>query len=95
MTKQELDLGTIEAYSKKEIISIIEDYISNIYSLDDESIYVEYNDGKYFHLIGKEQFGTTTFKKRDIKKVVIDNGSAFQVNGEYKYRIENGCLFVD
>lgn len=96
MTKQEFEVGTIELYAKKEILPIIEDYISNIDSLDDESIYVEYNDGKYFYLIGKEQFGTiTTFKKRDIKKVVIDNGSTFQVNGKYKSRIEEGCLFVD
>ena len=96
MMKQEFEVGIIEIYTKKEILSIIEDYITNIDSFDDESIYIEYNDGKYFYLIGKEQFGTiTTFKKRDIKKVVIDNGSTFQVNGKYKSRIEEGCLFVD
>ena len=90
------EIGTIEVYTKKEILPIIEDYINNIESLDDENIFIQYKNGKYFHLIGKEHFGTiTTFKKGDIEKVIIDNGSTFQVWGKYQYHIEGGCLFVE
>ena len=96
MRKEELEYGTIELYAKKEIISIIEDYINNIDSLDDESIFIQYKSGDSFYLIGKDHFGSiTTFKNRDIEKVIIDNGSTFQVCGKYQYRIEDNCLFVD
>lgn len=89
------EVGIIEQYTKQEIVPILLDYLDNLDSLDDENIYVEYNDGKYFQLIGKEQFGDTNFKRTGIKKVIIDNGSTFQVYGDYTYRIEDGCLYVE
>lgn len=89
-------VGIIEEYSKKEIMSILLDYLNNLDFLEDESICVDYNDGTFFYLIGKEQFGDTDFRSTGIKKVIIDNGSTFQVYGDYTYRIEDGrYLYIE
>ena len=89
-------IGIIEEYTKQEIMPLLLDYLDNLDSLDDESICVDYNDGTFFYLIGKEQFGGTGFRRTGIKKVIIDNGSTFQVYGKSTYRIEDGrYLYVE
>lgn len=96
ITQDDKLVGIIEEYSKKEIMPILLDYLDNLDSLDDESICVDYNDGTFFYLIGKEQFGDTDFRRTGIKRVIIDNGSTFQVYGDYTYRIEDGgYLYVE
>ena len=77
----------VEEMSRKTALEYANDFIDGIeYSnqigqTSDMSVYVEYNDGTYYHNIDGDITGT--FKKRNIKAIILDDGYEYYIFGDY------------
>ena len=67
----------------KEAKGMINDcFINNReYIGEDDSLYILYKDGSSYILTSNIEMGT--YKKTNIKAVIIDNGNTYQVYGNY------------
>lgn len=83
----------IEECTRKEIVTNLEELIENKEEFDG-SIYVEYKDGRFYQLIDGEECGNRSYKRNDIYRIIVDNGSTYQVYGKYDYYVEAECLYI-
>jgi len=76
---------TVEEMTRKEAVETVEYWIECIedspYSETDMYIWVEYNDGSFYKNYDGDIEGV--FKKRNIKGVILDDGSEYCVYGDY------------
>ena len=78
---------TVEEMSRKEALEYACDFINGIeYSnkvgqTSDMSVYVEYNDGTYYHNIDGDITGS--FKRKNIKAIILDDGYEYYIFGDY------------
>lgn len=74
----------VEECSRKELVEEAASAVADAragYYWDDCSIWIDYDDGTYFSYIEGDMDGD--FKKQHIKGIVIDNGSTYEVYGDY------------
>lgn len=77
----------VEEMSRKEALECACDFIDGIElsnylnQSSDMSVYVEYNDGTYYHNINGDITGN--FKKRNIKAIILDDGYEYYIFGNY------------
>lgn len=76
---------TVEEMTRAEGIEYAIDFIEGMENYNghsDMSVYVEYNDGTYYHNIDGDVSGRK-FKKTGIKAIILDDGYEYYVFGKY------------
>jgi len=72
----------IEECNRKEALQIAEDIISSNFTGSDLFVSIEYNDGSvYTNYEGCEE---GSFRKTNIRGIMIDNSATFQIFGSYE-----------
>lgn len=74
----------VEEMGRKEALEYAKDFIDAIEFADyttDMSVYVEYKDGSFYHNLDGDIDGT--FKKSNVKAIILDDGSEYYVYGKY------------
>lgn len=86
---EELDCEVmVEEMNKTEALEYAKDWIDGIETATkggwstDTSVYVEYKDGRYYCNIDGDVTGT--FRKTNIKAIILDDGYEYYIYGAYK-----------
>lgn len=76
-----------EVKRQKDILDILDEMLENAelfgwsYVFEDESFYIEYNDGTTYEAGESTEEGI--YKKKGIKRIIYNNANDTQVYGEY------------